>query len=74
MTFKLNTYHGDADLFVSRKTNQPTKNENEKSSLKTSSILDWVNFDDESTCATYYIGVNSFGYSTYGLVALVDRG
>lgn len=35
VTFKLNTLHGDADIFISRKHPYPNKLDYEKSSVKT---------------------------------------
>lgn len=35
VTFKLNTLHGDADIYVSRVEQYPSKNSFEKSSAKT---------------------------------------
>lgn len=61
VTIKMNTLHGDSDLYVSRSTNFPTKYEFEKSSLRVTGMLDMVYYDkglNESN--SFYIGV--YGY------------
>ncbi len=74
MTFKLNTIHGDADIYVSRTHNPPNKIDYERSSVKTNVAIDEVYFDGVNlTGTTYFIGVYSFQYSTYNLVVKVDR-
>lgn len=73
VTFKLNTLHGDADIFVSRKHAYPTKMDNEKSSVRTGQVIDMVYFDDENVTAVYQVGVYSFEYSTYTLGVTVER-
>ena len=40
VTFKLNSLHGDADLYVSRTHLYPNKADNEKSSAKANDIVD----------------------------------
>lgn len=47
VTFVLNTIHGDADIYVSRKNNFPSKLDYEKSSVKSNDIIDEVYFDDD---------------------------
>ena len=69
--------HGDADIFVSRKHKYPNRMDYEKNSVKTSDSFDMVFFDDTTgltdLTGTYYIGVYSYQYSTYSLVATVKR-
>lgn len=60
VSFRLNTLHGDADIFVSRKHRSPNKIDYEKSSVKTGAMIDEVQFDDGNLATTYYIGVYSF--------------
>jgi hypothetical protein len=73
VSFKLSTLHGDADIYVSRIHKYPNKIDYEKSSVKTSAMIDEVSFDDKNLATTYYIGVYSFQYSTFNLVVKVDR-
>lgn len=75
VTFTLNTIHGDADIYVSRKNPYPSKNDFEKSSAKPGLDPDFVYFDDKQAGnSVYQIGVFSLEYSTYTLVVKVDRG
>jgi hypothetical protein len=74
VTFKLNSLHGDADIYVSRNHPYPNKMEYEKSSVRTNAIMDEVYFDDKTISGTtYYIAVYSFQYSTFNIVVKVDR-
>jgi hypothetical protein len=49
----------------------------EKNSVKTADSLDMVFFDESTSkgdlTGTYYVGVYSYQYSTYSLVATVKR-
>jgi hypothetical protein len=45
ITFIMNTYHGDADLFASITHKFPNKHDNEKSSQRVTGLLDFVYFD-----------------------------
>ena len=49
----------------------------EKNSVKTSDSFDMIYFDDSNgktdLTGTYYIGVYSYQYSTYSLMATVER-
>lgn len=74
VTFRLNSLHGDADIYVSRTNPKPDKLDYEKSSVKSNDILDFVFFDKGNLSATYYIAVYSFQYSTYNIFVRVDRG
>ena len=74
VTFRLNSMHGDADLYVSRVHKFPNKLDNEKSSAKVNDIVDQVFFDRAPLRSTYYIGVYSYQYSTFNLMVSVDRG
>jgi hypothetical protein len=60
VTFKLNTFHGDADLYVSRIHPFPTKVEYEKSSVRSYIDEDEVAFDSGNLTTTYYILVQSY--------------
>lgn len=73
VSFRLNTLHGDADIYVSRMHLFPNKIDYEKSSVKTNDAIDEVYFDDKKLATTYYIGVYSFQYSTYNLLVKVER-
>ncbi len=74
MSFLLNTFHGDADIYVSRKHKQPNKGDYEKSSVRSNDASDIVFFDDANNISTtYYIAVYSFQYSTFNLVVKVER-
>eukprot|EP00347_Sterkiella_histriomuscorum_P008919 403343241 len=73
VTFKLNTLHGDADLYVSRIHPYPTKIEYEKSSVKTNIDQDEVSFDSGNLSTTYFVLVQSFQYSSYTLLVKVQR-
>jgi len=77
VSFQLNSMHGDADIFVSRKHKYPNRMDFEKNSVKTSDSFDMVFFDDlngnTDLTGTYYVGVYSYQYSTYSLVATVKR-
>lgn len=75
VSFIMNTMHGDADLFISRKHKQPNKfDEFEKSSQRSYGVIDFVYFDEGDLVTTYYIGVHGYQYSTFTLQAKVDRG
>ena len=69
--------HGDADIFVSRKHKYPNRMDYEKNSVKTADSFDMVYFEDANgktdLTGTYYIGVYSYQYSTFSLVATVKR-
>ena len=68
ITFKLNTIHGDADIYVSRIHKYPGKLVYEKSSVRANDIIDQVYFDDDKVSATtYYVVVLSGQFSTYTL-------
>lgn len=73
VTFRMNTLHGDADLYVSRTHKKPNKHDYEKNSLKITGMLDQVNFDNGTLATSYYIGVYGYQYSTYTLMVQVDR-
>lgn len=60
VTFRLNTLHGDADLYVSRIHPYPTKIEYEKSSVRTNIDEDEVYFDTGNLSTTYFVLVQSF--------------
>ena len=60
VSFQLNTFHGDADIYVSRKHKFPNKGDYEKSSVRSSGISDLVYFDDVNVSSTYYIAIYSF--------------
>jgi hypothetical protein len=64
-------------VFVSRKHKYPNRMDYEKNSVKTSDSFDMVFFDDSTgktdLTGTYYIGVYSYQYSTFSLVANVER-
>lgn len=76
VTFVMNTMHGDADLFISRKEPFPSKNKEnyEKSSTRSYGVVDFVYFDEGKLASTYYIGVHGYQYSTFTLQVRVDRG
>jgi hypothetical protein len=46
LTFQLNSLHGDADVYVSRKHKYPNRMDFEKNSVKASEAHDLVYFDD----------------------------
>lgn len=71
----MNSLHGDADLYVSRKDKYPNRaSDFEKKSEKTDDSYDSVFFDDsDDLSGTFYIGVYSIQYSTYSLITTVDR-
>lgn len=72
----MNSLHGDADVYVSRKHKYPNRMDFEKNSVKGSEAHDLVYFDDRQgsdLTGTYYVGVYSYQYSTYTLVATVER-
>ncbi|CDW74582.1 UNKNOWN [Stylonychia lemnae] len=73
VTFKLNTIHGDADIYASRIHKYPQKLLYEKSSVRTNDIMDEVYFDDLNLSTTFYVAVFSIQYSTYTLSVSVDR-
>ncbi|CDW91451.1 UNKNOWN [Stylonychia lemnae] len=75
VTFKLNTIHGDADIYVSRINPQPDKLLYEKSSVKSNIDVESVTFGDGDgeISTTYYVAVFSFQYSTFNLLVKVDR-
>jgi hypothetical protein len=64
VTFTLNSLHGDADLFVSRKHKYPNRMDYEKNSVRTSDSYDIVYFDSkdskEELSGTFYIAVYSY--------------
>jgi hypothetical protein len=69
--------HGDADLFVSKKHAYPNRMDYEKNSVKTSDSYDLIFYDNANgkndLTGTYYLGVYSYQYSTYSIVANVER-
>ena len=64
-------------MFVSRTNKYPSRMSSEKNSVMTSDNYDIVTFDynfgKEDITGTYYISVYSFQYSTYSIVATVER-
>ena len=73
VSFKLNTLHGDADMYISRTHLYPNRMDYEQSSVKSGMQIDEVVFDDKNLSTTYYIAIFSFQYSTYNLVVKVER-
>lgn len=74
VTFKLNSLHGDADIYISRERKKPNRQDYEKSSAKSNELVDIIYFDGNGIATTYYIGVYSMQYSTYNLLVTIDRG
>ncbi len=74
VSFTINNYHGDADIFVSRYNEKPSREENEKSSMRGSGMVDTVTFDEEEVAeGNYYVSVYGYGYASYSVVVSVDR-
>ena len=62
VTFKLNTLHGDADIYVSRRHKFPSKSENEKMSAMRNDMADQVDFsadEGKEMKGTYYVAIYS---------------
>jgi hypothetical protein len=64
ISFQLNSLHGDADIFVSKKHKYPNRMDYEKNSVRTTDSFDLVYFDDSNgnsdLTGTYYLGVYSY--------------
>ncbi len=73
LSFYLDTLHGDADIYVSKKDKFPTKADYEKSSVKSQSDREDIVTFNESLAGTYYLGVYSAQYSSYHILAKVSR-
>jgi hypothetical protein len=73
----MNTLHGDADLFVSRTQEFPNKIKHEKGSTLGRKDLVYFDGSEENTIsslqATYYVSVFGYQYSTYTLIATIER-
>jgi hypothetical protein len=68
VTFRLNSLHGDADIYISRLNKNPSKYESEKSSVKSYDAADFIFFDGANISSTYFVSVGSAQYSTYNIL------
>jgi len=61
----MTTWHGDADIFISKAEEFPTMEIKEWSSQRVGGIADHVSINDTDLAGTYYIAVYGYAFSTY---------
>jgi len=76
INFEMTGLHGDADIFISKSMQFPTQGNCERSSQKIGVLSDSIVYkkDEDHLEGTYYIAIYGYSFSTYNLIAKVDRG